>query len=103
MSIGPPSGLFKCRKDPVVADVLNGKPVTLDDPPNGILPVSLPTLVIVTALPFASLNLISPLPNILTVRFAIFNASIVFFISVASAIPDPYATLPLVSVVTDIV
>ena len=95
-SIGPPSVLVSCKYFPVLALVLNGSPVTLASPPKGILLFeSLVTLVIVTALPFASVSLILPSPNISEVKFGMFNASIVSFISVLFAIPAPYCALPL--------
>ena len=49
----------------------------------------------VTALPFASVSLILPSPNISDVKLGILNASIVSLMSVLFAIPAPYCALPL--------
>ena len=56
ISIGPPSALVRCRNAPVVAELLNGSPVTLLAPPKGVFCVSFVTLVIVTALPLDSVK-----------------------------------------------
>ena len=95
-SIGPPSVLVSCKYFPVLALVLNGSPVTLASPPKGtLLLASLVTLVIVTALPFASVSFSLPSPNTSTVMLGMFNASIVSLMSVLFAIRTPYCALPL--------
>ena len=94
-SIGPPSVLVSCKYFPVLALVLGQSSYTSISSKGTLLLASPVTLVIVTALPFASVSFSLPSPNTSTVMLGMFNASIVSLMSVLFAIRTPYCALPL--------
>ena len=91
MSIGPPSLLVSFNLSVPVALVDAGKPDVLLFPTNGLPCVSALALVIVIALPLASVSLNKFDPVNCAVRFAILESFISFAISSAIPTAMPYA------------